>query len=167
LKSCANYPVAFIFVKIIPMFGKLSESEIETVLHQQVVGRIGCHHNGTSYVVPTSYAYDGKSIYGISQEGMKLNMMRHNKKICFEVDAMVHMASWKSVICQGEFEELSIPADRLYGLQLLHNRILPLASSDTTKLSAEWPFAPSDINTIKGIVFRIRLTEKSGRFENN
>ncbi len=42
------------------MFGTLSPQEIETVLHQQVVGRLGCHAEGLTYVVPISYGYDGR-----------------------------------------------------------------------------------------------------------
>jgi nitroimidazol reductase NimA-like FMN-containing flavoprotein (pyridoxamine 5'-phosphate oxidase superfamily) len=149
------------------MFGELSEKEIESVLHNQVVGRIGCSDAGVTYVVPISYAYDGNFIYSITQTGLKLSMMRSNNLVCFEVDTMTNMANWKCIICQGVFEELHLPQDRHHGLELLHNRILPLVSSNTTKLSPEWPFQPSDISSIKGVVFRIRLTEKSGRFESN
>jgi hypothetical protein len=44
-------------------------------------------------------------------------------------------------------------------------RILPEISSETVKLSPEWPFPTDDYKKIEGIVFKIRVTEKSGRFE--
>ncbi len=149
------------------MFGELSQSQIEEVLHKEVIGRIGCHAESMTYIVPISYAYDGKYIYGITQEGMKMDMMRKNRQICFEVDTMQNMANWESVISWGEFEELTQDTERQAALQILHGRILPLISSAKAKLSPEWPFAPSDINDIKGIVFRILLKRKTGRFENN
>lgn len=149
------------------MFGKLSPEEIETVLHHQVVGRLGCHADGLTYVVPISYGYDGQFIYGHTVEGMKINMMRKNPRLCFEVDTMIDMANWKSVIAWGKFEELKEDSERHLAIQKLHERILPMIASATTKLSKDWPFTPKNTDTIKGIVFRIILTEKTGRFENN
>ena len=149
------------------MFGKLTAEEIESVLHQQVVGRLGCHANGMTYVVPISYGYDGEYIYVHTVEGMKINMLRKNSRVCFEVDTMVNMANWKSVIVWGEFEELTKEPGRQNAIQKLHERVLPIISSATTKLSSDWPFTPKNTQTITGIVFRIKITEKTGRFENN
>ena len=149
------------------MFGKLDYKEIEVVLRHQIVGRIGCHAEGMTYVVPISYAYDGVYIYGHTREGMKINIMRKNPQVCFEVDQMKDMANWKSVIVWGTYEELSEKTERTKALVSLIDRILPLVSSETVHLSAHWPFIADDISTINGIVFRIRLKEKTGRFENN
>ena len=81
-----------------PMFGSLDKQQIEQVLHHQLVGRIGCHDNGLTYVVPISYAYDGNFIYGHTSEGMKIRIMRKNPNVCFQVDEMENMGNWKSVI---------------------------------------------------------------------
>jgi nitroimidazol reductase NimA-like FMN-containing flavoprotein (pyridoxamine 5'-phosphate oxidase superfamily) len=75
------------------------------------------------------------------------------------------MANWKSVVAWGTFEELTGEDERNEGLQKLLERILPDISSDTVKLSPQWPFPTEDYTKIEGIVFRIRLTEKTGRFE--
>jgi nitroimidazol reductase NimA-like FMN-containing flavoprotein (pyridoxamine 5'-phosphate oxidase superfamily) len=149
------------------MFGKLNEAEIDEVLTKQVLGRIGCHNDGITYIVPISYAYDGNYIYCHTREGMKVNMMRKNPKVCFEVDEIINMANWKNVIAWGEFEELTTPANRETALNCLVNRILPVISSETTHISAHWPFPPKDMDEIKGLVFRIRLQIKTGRFEKN
>ena len=44
------------------MLGKLNSIEIEEVLTHQIIGRIGCHSNDMSYVVPISYDYDGDCV---------------------------------------------------------------------------------------------------------
>jgi nitroimidazol reductase NimA-like FMN-containing flavoprotein (pyridoxamine 5'-phosphate oxidase superfamily) len=147
------------------MFGKLTAAEIEEVLRQETVGRLGCHANGITYVVPVSYAYDGKYLYGRSMEGMKIDFMRKNPNICFQVDLMQNTANWKSVILWGEFEELADPQMRNLGLQKLIERKLPIVSSATMHLSSCWPFPEQDFANIKGIVFRIVTREKTGRFE--
>lgn len=149
------------------MMGKLSAAEIEVILNKQIVGRIGCHADGITYVVPISYAYDGNYLYGHTHEGMKLALMRKNTSVCFEVDEMINMANWKSVIVQGKFEELEDPQLRKHALDQLNNRVLPLISSVTTHLSPYWPFPPEDYKEIKGVVFRIAVIERSGRFEND
>ncbi|HEY4936802.1 MAG TPA: pyridoxamine 5'-phosphate oxidase family protein [Puia sp.] len=149
------------------MFGTLNQGEIEEVLHHQIFGRIGCHLDGVTYIVPISYAYDGENIIAHTQEGMKISMMRKNPNICFEVDTLQNMANWQSVICWGTFEELLNPNERRNALERLHERVLPSMASATAKLSSDWPFSPKDINSIGGIVFRIRLDKKTGKFENN
>jgi nitroimidazol reductase NimA-like FMN-containing flavoprotein (pyridoxamine 5'-phosphate oxidase superfamily) len=147
------------------MLGKLSMSEIEELLHHQLIGRIGCHFEDTMYVVPISYAYDGHYIYCHTHEGMKIDLMRKNPRVCFEVDHMQNMANWQSVISWGEFEELNDEEERSNALHKLHERILPMIASETTHLSVDWPFTPTEINKIEGVTFRILLGEKTGRFE--
>lgn len=148
------------------MLGKLNNTEIEEVLHDQILGRIGCHANDITYIVPTSYAYDGTYIYAHSKSGMKLDIMRTNPKICFEVESFSNMADWKTVIVWGTFEEITNQEERKKALKILHQRHLPLIPSQTLKLSPQWPFTPNDINSIGGVVYRIVLKEKTGRFEN-
>jgi uncharacterized protein len=149
------------------MFGKLTSEEIEEVLAHQVIGRIACHAEDITYVVPISYAYDGKYIYGHTYEGLKLALMRINPKVCFQTDNMSNMANWKSVITWGEFEELTEAGLRDDALRILEKRVLPMISSETTHLSPQWPFPTSDKDAVKGTFFRILLTQKTGRFENN
>lgn len=149
------------------MLGQLQSPAIEALLHSQLIGRIGCHANNTTYVVPISYAYDGEYIYCRADEGMKVAMMRSNPEICFEVDHFSNMANWESVIAWGTYEELTEEEARKQALQKLVDRVLPLISSETVHLSPQWPFPAQDLNAIKGIVFRIWLKEKTGRYENN
>jgi nitroimidazol reductase NimA-like FMN-containing flavoprotein (pyridoxamine 5'-phosphate oxidase superfamily) len=147
------------------MFGKLKKPQIEKVIADNIVGRLGCHADGKTYVVPISYAYDGRFIYARTFEGLKISMMRKNPDVCFQIDEMENMANWRSVVAWGTFEELTGEEERNAGLQKLIARILPEISSETVKLSPQWPFPTEDYTKIEGIVFRIRLTEKSGRFE--
>lgn len=149
------------------MIGKLDTMEIERVVSSQIIGRIACHANNTTYIVPISYAYDGTYVYGHTREGLKMQLMRKNNQVCFEVEEIKDMANWKTVVAQGRFEELKDEPERDYALKMLTARILPLISSETTHLYPLWPFPTESISTIRGIVFRILLNEKSGRFETN
>lgn len=89
------------------MLGDLKASEIEDLLCQNVIGRIGCHAFGKTYIVPITYAYDDGEVYAHSNEGMKLHMMRENPHVTFEVDCVDGAGNWKSVIASGVFQELT------------------------------------------------------------
>lgn len=147
------------------MFGDLGEDAIEVILHHQIIGHIACHANELTYIVPISYAYDNGCVYAHTHEGMKINMMRQNPKVCFEVYRMENMGNWQSVIAWGNFEEITDKNERAAALNILLKRDLPIISSKTVQLTKEWPFVPEDLNTIEGIVFRIKLNIKTGRYE--
>ncbi len=140
------------------VLGDLNDIEIEHVLHRNVIGRIGCHAYGRTYVVPITYAYDGSSVYALSHEGMKLHMMRENPHVCFEVDIMDGMANWKSVIASGVFEELHGDEARAcyrWIVDELESRL------DGPPGETVHPRNGNDA----GVVYRIVLEEKTGRFE--
>ena len=139
--------------------------EIERLLSKEVVGRIGCTDGEMVYVVPISYAYDGEYVYCHTHEGLKVQLMRKHPAVCFEVDHLHNMGNWQCVIAHGRFEELTDTDKRNHALQKLHERVLPLVSSETTHLSADWPFPPAEFSRIEGVTFRIRLSDKSGRYE--
>ncbi|HEV2261949.1 MAG TPA: pyridoxamine 5'-phosphate oxidase family protein [Candidatus Rubrimentiphilum sp.] len=143
------------------MIVPLPDDEVEKLLNEQVVGRIGCHADGRTYVVPVAYAYVGGSVYAHSTNGAKIRMMRKNPRVCFEVDRVETLSNWKSVIAWGTYEELQDEAAReamrMLLLHFLNQKAHPLAHS----------FAPDrpGISDRDAIVYRIRLTEKTGRAE--
>ena len=147
------------------MFETLSDKEITGVVSNNIIGRLGCHADGKTYVVPISYAYDGDSIYARTFEGLKIDMMRKNPEVCFQVDEMDNMADWKSVILWGTFEEIDDKSEREKALKILMSRILPKLSSETVKLTPDWPFSGNDLSNIEGIIFRIHIKEMTGRLE--
>lgn len=147
------------------MFGKMTNEEIDILLKKQLIGHIGCHADGITYVVPISYVYDGTYVYAHSLKGMKIDIMRRNPKVCFQVDDTKNLANWQSAVCQGEFEELVEHDEQRDALRKLNSRALPVINSQTMQLTPEWPFDAYEDETVDGIFFRIKLIEKTGRFE--
>lgn len=147
------------------MQGKLNKTQIDELLHKQIVGRIGCHANGRTYIVPISYACDEDYVYAHTYAGLKIEIMRTNPNVCFEVEQMDNMANWKTVIAQGIYEELTEPAVRQIAIDKLMKRNFPFPSSSTVKFSKHWPFSPENEAEVGGIFFRIQLTDKQGRYE--
>lgn len=151
--------------KEIVMLGELTDQQIDFVLHTQVIGRIGCQTKDKLYVVPITYAFDGECIYAFTKEGLKINAMRQNPEVCFEVDIIENMANWRSVIVWGKYRELTDEAERKAGLKLLMDKITPMRTSETVKPKPQ-RMAPQIVERErKPIVIEIRLKEKTGRYE--
>ena len=137
------------------MIGLLTDEEIEATLRRHRVGRIGCSANDRPYVVPITYAYDGEFVYGYSGLGRKIEVMREQPLVCFEVDEIDGDASWRGVIAEGVFEEISGDAARRDALERLKSVNGRNSGVVPRSLDADGPI----------VLFRIRLTERSGRFE--
>ena len=90
-------------------------------------------------------------MYVSSGPGRKIDAMRADQHVCFEVDDAHGTAGWRSVIADGVYAELTADNERRAALALLDN------------ISARFP--ESGPATHDGmIVFRMDLTEKTGRF---
>ncbi len=147
------------------MLGKLNRAQIDHLLYAEVIGRIGCHADGKTYVVPITYVYDGQYIYCHTIKGLKINMMEHNPKVCFEVDKVDNMANWRSAIIWGTYEELTGRQGE-DALQNLINRVHPLMTSETSRPKHGLDRAHEVISPgTKMVVFRIKVEEATGRFE--
>ena len=108
-----------------------------------------------------------RNIYGHTDEGLKLRLMRANPNVCFEVDHVENIANWQSVVVWGTYEELrGEEADK--ALVLLLQKFLPLITSK----SADAPHGLSGYVDYRiqtalrhGLIYRINVTKKTGRFE--
>ena len=131
----------------------LPAEEIEELLRTALVGRIACCDHGEGeagrpYLVPLAYGYDGEAIYAHSGPGRKIRLMRAQPLVSFEVDQAEAADRWHSVIADGVYEELTEPPDRERALRLIYP-----------------PPAPVPALGPETVVYRIRLTAKSGRYE--
>ncbi len=145
------------------MIGELSEREIEEVLRSEVVARLGCHA-GRTYVVPITYAYDGRSVIGHSAPGLKVSMMRENPEVCIEVDQVEDAAHWRSVVAWGRFEELQ-GDQAVRAMERLQARFASLVTSQTSRPGHGRERAEQAVRGGETVIYRIVLGEATGRFE--
>jgi nitroimidazol reductase NimA-like FMN-containing flavoprotein (pyridoxamine 5'-phosphate oxidase superfamily) len=132
----------------------LSSDEIEEFLRGQRIARLGCHADGTTYVVPLIYAYDDGAVIAVTTEGRKTAILRENPSVCVEVDEYDAdgKGSWRSVIAQGTYEELAGDAVEP-ALALMRERFARTAGRTTEPR----PLGPNVV------ILRINFTEMSGR----
>jgi len=149
------------------MLGELKAEQIESVIREATIGRIGCHAEGRTYVVPITYAYDGASLYAHSLEGRKIEMMRGNPDVCVEIEDVDDLANWRSVIAWGRYEELA-GREAAEAMGLIRERFLPLVEAEETRITHGLVAPPAGGDHGEGptvVLYRIRLDERSGRFE--
>ena len=150
------------------MLGILNEKQIEELLKRQVIGRLGCHVKGDTYIVPINYNYKNGIIYAHSGPGKKIDMMRKNPNVCFEVDEIEGVFRWQSVIAWGTYEEISDPDEKQQAMQGLIHRIMPLVEYPTEHPSHGITEKEADMDTlIENIVYKIGITKVTGRFEHD
>ncbi len=127
----------------------LDPQGIEALLSSSIVGRIACNQPGDRpYLVPLAYAYDGESIYAVSGPGRKLDLMRADSRISFEVDRVEQSDRWQSVVAEGTFEVVT--------------------DADEIQMAVAMLERATGVPVVMGAhstVIRLRLTAKSGRYE--
>jgi nitroimidazol reductase NimA-like FMN-containing flavoprotein (pyridoxamine 5'-phosphate oxidase superfamily) len=147
------------------MLGELNDDQITSILSSQVLGRIACTDGDQPYIVPLTYKYDGKCIYGQTNEGTKLEILRKNPNVCFEVDRLTDMRNWQSVIVYGRFEELTTK-DAEEARDILFTRVFSLMTSSTVhSFEHEVTGKIDDSTRVKYIMYRIKIHKMTGRFE--
>lgn len=147
------------------MLGELTTDQIDHVLLSEVVGRIGCYAENEVYVVPITYVFDNGYIYGHSRDGLKIERMRENPNICFQVDIIENMANWRSVVLWGKFEELTNVEDQNKAMHILTTKLNPLITSETVKPHRQTMSPLIVEKQRRAILFRINIARKTGRFE--
>jgi uncharacterized protein len=149
------------------MIAPLTESEIDDLLNAQLLGHLGCADAGKPYVFPMAYVYHHNILYGQTTVGKKIDIMRRNPAVCFQVQD-VGNAAWRSVQCWGTFEELDF--EKLEGAEA--GRIVQLLSRKLGSIQRQVGIGisfsggdhptPMMVNGKATTLFRIILHEKSG-----
>lgn len=149
------------------MLGTLTPVEIDQVLATNVTGRIGYLDEGRVCIVPVSYAFSGGYLVMHSREGRKLRCMRKHPEVCFEVDEVLDQGNWRSVVIWGIYEEVMEARERYYAMKYLVGRLLHMKVSETLAIHDHTAGQPgnNDAGEKRPVIYRIRIQEKSGRFE--
>jgi nitroimidazol reductase NimA-like FMN-containing flavoprotein (pyridoxamine 5'-phosphate oxidase superfamily) len=88
-----------------------------------------------------------------------------NPHVCFEVDVLLDMRNWESVIVYGRFEELT-GKDADMAREVLFGRIFPLMTSSTVHPHQhEVTTVIDDTPRVKFVMYRIKIESLTGRFE--
>ncbi|MBN1434398.1 pyridoxamine 5'-phosphate oxidase family protein [Candidatus Fermentibacterales bacterium] len=146
--------------------GITSGSRMEDILRSCIVCRLGLCCNGQPYVVPLCYGYEDGSLYiHCAPEGRKLEAIRANDRVCFEVEEIAELertgdgaCDWdmryRSLIGFGRATILTSREDRLHAAKVLLGH---LASARGVTVD------PGDMDVSGMLAIRVEVDSMTGR----
>jgi uncharacterized protein len=149
------------------MLRELTPEEMVAMLQNHSVGRLGCHDGEITYVVPVGYVWDQNTLLCHSLDGMKINMMRRNASVCFEVDEIFSFNHWRCIIAWGDYLELTEEADIEYAREVFSDYLLTTKNTMSAKPphASEERFHDVKPDYVPTIFYRIVLNRITGRYE--
>ena len=140
-------------------------AEIERILDRALVCRLAMCDAGRPYVVPLSFGYARGALYfHASRTGAKIDMLRANPYVCFEVDIDHELVlgedpckasiKYKSVVGFGTAVFVEDAAERRKGLEILRDHYSKSAP----------PYKPGSFEKVA--VIRVDIESMTGRARN-
>jgi len=115
-------------------------AEMERILGEAEVGRLGTCLDGEPYVVPVSFVYrDGRIYFHGADRGKKIDHISRNPRVCFEVDEGETIRKdrpcdfsvrYRSVVAYGRAKIHTDPRKMLEVLKLLTDKYAPRGMSE-------------------------------------
>ena len=112
---------------------EMTRPEIDQFLTCARIGRVGLISKEGPYIVPVGFGYsDGKIFFHACREGLKMEAIRANPNVCFEVDESISDGSLaKSVIIWGRVEVIEEKEKMIPYLQKLIDKYrIPVTFSE-------------------------------------
>ena len=143
----------------------ISALECIKILSNNYIGYLAYLHQKQSFVVPITYYYDkdDNSIISYSGEGQKIDAMRKNKQVSFEVTEIKSINNWQSILVQGIYNELEGSTAKYYLHEFAKGvkKLISEKDKDAVKFISEFS---SKITSGKiPVVYRIQITDIIGK----
>jgi nitroimidazol reductase NimA-like FMN-containing flavoprotein (pyridoxamine 5'-phosphate oxidase superfamily) len=142
----------------------VDRDELDRILRQTSVARLGLIDGDRPYVVPLHFAYEGDVVwFHCAAEGRKLECLRQNPAVCVEVDRLVAIhtgpsacndwtSNYESVIAFGSGEIVEDEAVMRQGLTAIMRKY---SGRD------DWEFPAERLRATR--VIRVRLDSLTGK----
>lgn len=103
---------------------EMTPEEVDQFLTCSRVGRLGVLLGNSPYIIPVGYGYDdGLIFFHTCFKGLKMESIKRNPHVCFEVDeALSDISMYKSVIILGMVEIIDNKEKMMFYLQKLINK---------------------------------------------
>lgn len=110
--------------------------DVEEILSNALVGRLGTCCNNIPYITPVNFAYYKNKIYFHSAlEGRKIDNIKSNPNICFEIDEVMSIipgrgpcgttTEYKSLIIFGDIKFITDISEKTFALNKLIEKYTP------------------------------------------
>ena len=136
--------------------------EIEKIIRKANCCRIGLADNDEPYIVPVCFGYERNALYFHGAlEGRKVELIKKNNKICFEIDTDVEVVrgekpcawamKYRSVIGVGRARILESDEEKTRGLKLIMRQYA----------EGDFSFPKSELDEI--LVVKVDITNITGK----
>lgn len=143
----------------------MTADESIRLLAENYIGRLGYIWKERAEIIPITYFYEAEhnTLLSYSGQGSKIDAMRKNPLITFQVDEIHSLEKWKSILLFGKFEELT-GIDAKYRLRLFSEGVKKTIKNNG-KSSPGFinDFSSKTSNSDTPIVYRIYIQEIVGR----
>lgn len=140
---------------------------IEKILNESSICRIGFSVKGEAHIVPVNYGYKNNTIFIHSApEGRKIDFIKENNKICFELELEHEIIKGKSA-CDWTTKYRSIIG---YGLiSIVNDKIEKVAGLDVIMAKYGGPSKNNynDKNLEKMVLLKIEIDSLTGKQSGN
>jgi len=145
---------------------EMTRVECDDALARAEFGRLACAHNDQPYVVPLNFTFDGSAyLYGFTTLGQKVEWMRSNPRVCFEIDEVDNHNQWSSVIVFGRYEELpdtpEYETPRRHAYEFLQQRVMWWEPAYISQAHIDNP------HSLVPVFFRIKIEKVTGHRANS
>jgi len=139
------------------------KAAIRAIMEEALVCRIGLSDNGAPYVVPMNFGLGENCLYlHCAAEGRKLDILRKNDRVCFEMDLLREIkqgpascgwgAHFESVIGFGRAVIVEAPAEKRAALDRIMDHY-----------GARGPYAYPDDILARTVIIRIEIESVTGK----
>jgi len=136
--------------------------KIEKIIKKAICCRIGLVDNDEPYIVPVCFGYERNALYFHgAPEGRKINLIKKNNKVCFEIDTDVEVVKgekpcqwtmkYRSVIGAGKAYILESDEEKAHGLKLIMKQYT----------EGDFSFTKSELDSV--LVGRIDIENITGK----
>ncbi|OPY52320.1 MAG: Pyridoxamine 5'-phosphate oxidase [Methanosaeta sp. PtaU1.Bin060] len=133
----------------------LSREDCESLLSRERYGRLALSLGDVPYIVPMSYVYSGGRIYLHSRgSGRKIELVRKNPRVCFEVDHL-ETNRWSSVVITGKADLSSEMEAKM--------RMFDAFVGKDLKGHGGKQFGREDLEKMEMTIWEIEIEEMTGR----
>jgi len=137
-------------------------AEMESIIRESTICRLALADNEQPYIVPLSFGYKDNALYFHSAaEGKKIDILRKNKKVCFEFDVGSEIKTgktacewgmkYRSVIGFGNASFLEDPDSKQAALDIIMQQY------------SDGSFAYSEKILKKTLVIKVEITHMTGK----
>lgn len=139
------------------------KNEMESIINDNTVCRLGLSENDTPYIIPLNYGYQTGVLYFHSfKAGKKLDIIKNNAQACFEISDTIKVLEaeaacdfgtrYKSVLGSGTIEIVTDETEKIEGLNIImqhHTR------------KARWEYGERAVKNV--VILKMTIKEMTGK----